>query len=144
MTQKPSLLRLAKDGRTGHVYVVTKYAFNEVANVSDECDVTDDYYLLADFELADMRADRDALAAKLDAVRALHRPRVVQVLGPVCSAEECDHEDACPLVDYTVCGHCYDVGDGAHPYAYEEGGIQNVDHPCPTIRALDESEADHA
>ena len=45
------------------------------------------------------RAERDALAAKLDAVRALHGPRVVQVLGATCSAEECDHEDACRLGD---------------------------------------------
>ena len=84
-----------------------------------------------------LRAERDALAAKLDAVRALHGPRVVQVLGATCFAEECDHEDACPLVDYAVCGHCYDVGDGAHPYAYEEGGLQDVAHPCATYRALD-------
>ena len=83
------------------------------------------------------RAEVERLSAQLDAVRALHGPRVVQVLGPVCSAEECDHEDACPLVDYTVCGHCYDVGDGAHPYAYEEGGLQDVAHPCATYRALD-------
>ena len=87
--------------------------------------------------LLDAAAERDALAAKLDAVRALHGPRVVQVLGATCSAEECDHEDACPLVDYTVCGHCYDVGDGAHPYAYEDGGLQDVAHPCATYRALD-------
>ena len=45
------------------------------------------------------------------------------------------------LVDYTVCGHCYDVGDGAHPYAYEEGGLQDVAHPCATRRALDFTEA---
>ena len=87
--------------------------------------------------LLDAAAERDELAAKLGAVRALHGPRVVQVLGATCSAEECDHEDACPLVDYTVCGHCYDVGDGAHPYAYEEGGLQDVAHPCATRRALD-------
>ena len=87
--------------------------------------------------LLDAAAERDALAAKLDAVRALHGPRVLQVLGATCFAEECDHEDACPLVDYTVCGHCYDVGDGAHPYAYEEGGLQDVAHPCATYRALD-------
>ena len=87
--------------------------------------------------LLDAAAERDALAATVERVRALHGPRVVQVLGPVCSAEECDHEDACPLVDYAVCGHCYDVGDGAHPYAYEDGGLQDVAHPCATYRALD-------
>ena len=91
--------------------------------------------------LLDAAAERDALAAKLDAVRALHGPRVLQVLGATCFAEECDHEDACPLVDYTVCGHCYDVGDGAHPDAYEEGGLQDVAHPCATRRALDFTEA---
>lgn len=83
------------------------------------------------------RAEVERLSAQLDAVRALHGPRVVQVLGATCSAEECDHEDACPLVDYAVCGHCYDVGDGAHPYAYEDGGLQDVAHPCATYRALD-------
>ena len=87
--------------------------------------------------LLDAAAERDALAAAVERVRVLHGPRVVQVLGPVCSAEECDHEDACPLVDYAVCGHCYDVGDGAHPCAYEEGGLQDIAHPCATIRALD-------
>ena len=88
-------------------------------------------------EVPALLAERDALAAKLGAVRALHGPRVLQVLGATCFAEECDHEDACPLVDYTVCGHCYDVGDGAHPYAYEEGGLQDIAHPCATRRALD-------
>ena len=87
--------------------------------------------------LLDAAAERDALAAKVERVRALHGPRVLQVLGATCFAEECDHEDACPLVDYTVCGHCYDVGDGAHPYAYEDGGLQDVAHPCATYRALD-------
>ena len=85
----------------------------------------------------DAAAERDRLAEAVERVRALHGPRVLQVLGATCSAEECDHEDACPLVDYTVCGHCYDVGDGAHPYAYEDGGLQDVAHPCATYRALD-------
>ena len=88
-------------------------------------------------EVPALLAERDALAEAVERVRALHGPRVLQVLGATCFAEECDHEDACPLVDYTVCGHCYDVGDGAHPYAYEEGGLQDVAHPCATYRALD-------
>ena len=87
--------------------------------------------------LLDAAAERDRLAEAVERVRALHGPRVLQVLGATCFAEECDHEDACPLVDYTVCGHCYDVGDGAHTYAYEEGGLQDVAHPCATYRALD-------
>ena len=87
--------------------------------------------------LLDAAAERDRLAEAVERVRALHGPRVVQVLGATCSAEECDHEDACPLVDYAVCGHCYDVGAGAHPYAYEDGGLQDVAHPCATYRALD-------
>ena len=91
--------------------------------------------------LLDAAAERDRLAEAVERVRALHGPRVLQVLGATCFAEECDHEDACPLVDYTVCGHCYDVGDGAHPYAYEEGGLQDVAHPCATRRALDFTEA---
>ena len=91
--------------------------------------------------LLDAAAERDRLAEAVERVRALHGPRVVQVLGATCSAEECDHEDACPLVDYAVCGHCYDVGAGAHSYAYEDGGLQDVAHPCATYRAIDE-EAD--
>ena len=87
--------------------------------------------------LLDAAAERDRLAEAVERVRALHGPRVVQVLGATCSAEECDHEDACPLVDYAVCGHCYDVGAGAHPDAYEDGGLQDVAHPCATYRALD-------
>lgn len=86
--------------------------------------------------LLDAVAEVERLSARVEAVRTLHEPRVVEVLGPECSAEECDHEDACPLVDCTVCGHCYDVGDGAHCYAYEEGGIESVVYPCPTIRAI--------
>ena len=87
--------------------------------------------------LLDAAAERDRLAEAVERVRALHGPRVVQVLGATCSAEECDHEDACPLVDYAVCGHCYDVGAGARPYAYEDGRLQDVAHPCATYRALD-------
>jgi len=86
--------------------------------------------------LAEVEAERDALAAKVDRVRALHRPRTIQVLGAACSAEVCDHDD-CPLVDYTVCDCCYAVCDGASRYAYEDGGIQDVAYPCPTFAALD-------
>ena len=107
------------------------YAHEPGCGAEPMCKVADIPDLLA------AAAERDALAAKVERVRALHGPRVLQVLGATCSAEECDHEDACPLVDYTVCGHCYDVGDGAHPYAYEEGGLQDVAHPCATYRALD-------
>ena len=107
------------------------YAHEPGCGAEPICKVADIPDLLA------AAAERDALAAAVERVRALHGPRVLQVLGATCSAEECDHEDACPLVDYTVCGHCYDVGDGAHPYAYEEGGLQDVAHPCATRRALD-------
>ena len=87
------------------------------------------------------RAEVERLAALVAEVRKLHEPRVVEVLGPECTAEECDHEDACPPVDYAVCGHCYDVGDGAHYCAYEGGGIENVAYPCPTARTLDGAES---
>ena len=107
------------------------YAHEPGCGAEPMCEVADIPDLLA------AAAERDALAAKVERVRALHGPRVVQVLGATCSAEECDHEDACPLVDYAVCGHCYDVGAGAHPYAYEDGGLQDVAHPCATYRALD-------
>ena len=35
----------------------------------------------------------DRLADQIEAVRALHEPRMVGVLGPECAAEECDHGD---------------------------------------------------
>ena len=103
----------------------------------------------ADPDSADIYGRREAFELLASAVNALpalldaaaERDALRTWLGATCFAEECDHEDACPLVDYTVCGHCYDVGDGAHPYAYEEGGLQDVAHPCATYRALDFTEA---
>ena len=89
---------------------------------------------------------RDALArqtphylaaqARIEAVRELHRESHVKVLASACADEECDHEDDCPLVDYAVCTECYAIGDEAHPYAYEEGGVERVAWPCLTISAL--------
>ena len=37
----------------------------------------------------------------------------------------------------TVCEHCIDLGNSAHHYAYEEGGIETVLWPCPTVRAVE-------
>ena len=106
------------------------YAHEPGCGAEPMCKVADIPDLLA------AAAERDALAAKVERVRALHGPRVLQVLGATCSAEECDHEDACPLVDYAVCTECYAIGDEAHPYAYEEGGVERVAWPCLTISAL--------
>ena len=106
------------------------YAHEPGCGAEPMCKVADIPDLLA------AAAERDALAAKVERVRALHGPRVLQVLGATCFAEECDHEDACPLVDYAVCTECYAIGDEAHPYAYEEGGVERVAWPCLTISAL--------
>lgn len=136
----------AVDGRRGERWlgVTTDMRAIESARAGDvfaaqDCTRQDALFIAAANPAAVLALldERDALAAKVERVRALHGPRVVQVLGATCSAEECDHEDACPLVDYAVCGHCYDVGAGAHPYAYEDGGLQDVAHPCATYRALD-------
>ena len=63
--------------------------------------------------------------------------RSEQVLAPDCSTETCDCEDGCQTVPITVCEHCIDLGNSAHHYAYEEGGIETVLWPCPTVRAVE-------
>ena len=88
--------------------------------------------------LADTTTERDALAAQIGRVRALHRPTTVEATQGECAAEECAHEDACPTVPVGVCAECYRIGEDAYPWAYEGGGLQHVEYPCPTVRALDE------
>ena len=62
-------------------------------------------------------AERDALAAKVERVRALHWPQ------PYADA---DLRAVSPSLPKEVCAHCRSTGDGAVPW------------PCPTIRTLDE------
>ena len=89
--------------------------------------------------IAHARADVPRLVAALRAVLDLHKPRTEQVLATECSAETCDCEDGCQTVPIKVCEHCMDLGDSAHHYAYEEGGIETVLWPCPTVRALEDA-----
>lgn len=84
-----------------------------------------------------LRAERDALAEQVGRVRELHRPTTVEATQGECAAEECAHEDDCPTVPVGVCAECYRIGEDVYPWAYEDGGLQHVEYPCPTIRALD-------
>ena len=91
----------------------------------------------AHLSYAELCAERDALAAKLDAVRALHTP--VRYYTDPCDDPECERE----LVELSV-------GDYYHADTFElmcevcSGGDMSecdydnaVPHPCPTVRALD-------
>lgn len=64
----------------------------------------------------------DALAAKVERVRAMHRER------PYADPEL---RAGAPSLPAFVCQHCWGQADAAVP------------HPCPTIRALDGTETDH-
>ena len=70
--------------------------------------------------LAEVTAERDALAASVARVRELHAPR------PYADA---DLRTVSPSLPAEVCGSCWMHSDSAVPY------------PCPTIRALDGSES---
>ena len=99
-------------------------------------------------DLFDAAAERDALAAKLGAVRALHRP--VGIYDECECSDEAKaegHEDVeevgltCNRM-YTVCAECcrddvYQTEDCANYHDHKPDEA----HHCPTIRALDESEA---
>ena len=86
-----------------------------------------------------LRAERDALAARIERVRALHVRTTISVLPCECPGET--HEAHVPpddcTTDLAVCAACYELGEAVYPYAYEDGGIQHVEYPCPTVRALD-------
>ena len=94
--------------------------------------------------LLDAAGERDALAAKLDAVRALHRP--VGIYDECECSDEAKaegHEDVeevgltCNRM-YTVCAECcrddvYQTEDCANYHDHKPDEA----HHCPTIRALD-------
>ena len=82
-----------------------------------------------------VEAQREKLAI-VEAVRKLHREVEIEVLGPDCADETCDHEE-CPPVAFKACAHCYELGEAAHWDAFEDRGLEAVAWPCPTIRALD-------
>lgn len=84
-----------------------------------------------------VRAEVERLTAPIEAVRKLHREVEMEALGPDCADETCDHEDDCPIVAFKACAHCYEIGEAAHWYAFEDRGLEAVAWPCPTIRALD-------
>ena len=98
----------------------------------------------ADLSYADLVAERDALAAKVERVRALHR-----AVG-IFDECDCDAPDPATHLDvdyvgltcnlmYRVCAECcrddvYQTEDCASYHAHR----LDEDYHCPTIRALDE------
>ena len=107
------------------------YAHEPGCGAEPMCEVADIPDLLA------AAAERDALAAKLAEVRALHTP--VRYYTDPCDDPECERE----LVELSV-------GDYYHADTFElmcevcSGGDLSecdyddaVPHPCPTTRALD-------
>ena len=86
--------------------------------------------------LLDAAAERDALAAKVERVRALHTPTPFWALTPEGYAP--DNEVVPP--DGVMCLDCSDdhVTDDFENWELDlaDGGI--VYYPCPTIAALDE------
>ena len=118
------------------------YAHEPGCGAEPMCEVADIPDLLA------AAAERDALAAAVERVRALHRP--VGIYDECECSDEAKaegHEDVedvgltCNRM-YTVCAECcrddvYQTEDCAsyHDHKPDEA------HHCPTIRALDESEA---
>ena len=82
----------------------------------------------------------DVAESAIERVRGLHRPMDVDVLQSDCAAEDCEHEFNCPPIEVTVCKGCYALGDRIDKYNYEQGGIEHVSYPCPTIQALDGGE----
>ena len=71
-------------------------------------------------EVPALLAERDALADRIERVRAIHWPQ------PYADA---DLRAVSPSLPKQVCAHCRSTGDGAVPW------------PCPTIRALDGAES---
>lgn len=80
--------------------------------------------------------DVETLAAQVERVRTLHRPRTEQVLAGDCAKEECDHEDECPTTPFVVCSECYRIGEEGDAY-FAERSVSHVAWPCPTVRAHD-------
>ena len=82
--------------------------------------------------LLDAAAERDALAAKVERVRALHRPAYNDVArSPMC-------EDCGGKAGVHPCG-CWAENDYEFVCAVCNQGTKNqsVPWPCPTVRALD-------
>ena len=133
-TDGPWEYRYLSPYKGGNVYEPSGYPLPGCTNCGDNEATYEEYD--AEF-IAHARTDVPALVAALRAVLDLHKARDEQVLATDCSAETCDCEDGCQTVPIKVCEHCMDLGDSAHHYAYEEGGIETVIWPCPTVRAVE-------
>ena len=103
------------------------YAHEPGCGAEPMCKVADIPDLLA------AAAERDALAAKVERVRALHRPAYNDVArSPMC-------EDCGGKAGVHPCG-CWAEDDYEFVCAVCNQGTKNqsVPWPCPTVRALDE------
>ena len=72
---------------------------------------------------------------RLDAANRLHVKLVIQAIVGDCATEECEHELNCPLEPVAVCTHCYEIGESASRYAWEES-LDGCAWPCNTARTL--------
>lgn len=105
---------------------------NKLRRVADELALTEAAFDGIHAQLAAVAAERDALAAKLAEVRALHYEADNDYRRtPTC--ETCHgkagvHECGCWSSEdrQMVCGHCN--GDGR---------FESVPYPCPTVAILD-------
>lgn len=92
---------------------------------------------------AELQAERDALTATVQRVRALHHEgRMEFVTDQRCINEDCDHTDECPTEPLTVCSECWRNAEEADAYFGEHRCPDFVMWPCPTIRALDATATD--
>lgn len=143
--------RLRREGKAGIIISAHEYGFygrgelivaavNALPDLLDALDTAERLRGSAESVRATVSAERVQLAALIERVRELHRPMSVDALLAACAAEECEHEFECPTIEMTVCKGCYDLGDRIDKYNYEQGGIEHVSYPCPTIQALDRGE----
>lgn len=92
--------------------------------------------------VASARTDMPRLIAALRAVSAEHAPESLDLLHPDCAEGACDHDpddpenpSDCPVVKTTVCAGCLDLAQRAWRF-YGEEGVEAVEYPCPTIKAI--------
>lgn len=104
----------------------------------ESTDVADLRYLLN--LVASLTAERDALRAVVEEVRALHRVETIPVLQARCWQETgvCEHDDGdgceAAATPTEVCRHCTGVWDDDRDR--EEPLPDDVKWPCATVKVL--------
>lgn len=97
----------------------------------------------ADQHICDQSADIQALLAAVEAVLALHKPRIEECLTWTCAYGECDcgvvgDTQECPTEEFAVCEGCDALAREVNP-DYGEDGVQEIAYPCATVRAIEEA-----